>query len=207
MITRGGRWLVAVLSVALIAAAAPADDAALLDAVRRGDVVAVRAALREGASPNAAQGDGMSALHLAADRGNLEVVRVLLEAKANVEAKTLIGEYTPVRIDTSAADFASTQPFQPVASGVRTFAAPLDDMGGISATFIELGAPGATFGYAGNYLLVLDGSCSIDGAALRKNMLVVATAVAPRSFEASASLMSWVETYRAPISRSRSALR
>jgi hypothetical protein len=93
----------------------------------------------------------------------------------------LIGEYTPVRIDTSAADFASAAPFQAVASGVRTFAAPLDATGGISATFIEL-APGATFTYAGNYLLVLDGTCSIDGATLRKNMLMVATDIAPRSF-------------------------
>lgn len=96
---------------------------------------------------------------------------------------SLIGEYTPVRIDTSAADFASTAPFQAAASGVRTFAAPLDATGGISATFIELGAPGATFSFAGNYLLVLDGACSIDGAPLRKNMLVVATEIAPRSFE------------------------
>jgi hypothetical protein len=95
-----------------------------------------------------------------------------------------IGEYTPVRIDTSAADFASAQPFEPVATGVRTFAAPLDTTGGISATFIELGARGATFTYTGNYLLVLDGSCSVDGRALRKNMLVVAASITPHVFEA-----------------------
>lgn len=95
----------------------------------------------------------------------------------------LIGEYTPVRIDTSAADFASAQPFAPAASGVRTFAAPLDAAGGIGATFIELGAPGATYTYTGNYLLVLNGSCHIDGAPQRKNMLVVAPEIAPRSFE------------------------
>ena len=95
----------------------------------------------------------------------------------------LIGEYTPVRIDTSAADFASAHPFEPAGAGVRTFAAPLDDTGGISATFIELGAPGAAFTYTGNYLLVLGGSSSIDGAPLRENMLVVAKDIAPRAFE------------------------
>jgi len=96
-----------------------------------------------------------------------------------------IGEYTPVRIDTTAADFTSAAPFEPAAAGVRTFAPPLDGMGGLSATFIELGEAGAAFTYPGNYLLVLDGSCGIDGSTSPKNTLVVAKAIAPRPFELS----------------------
>lgn len=95
----------------------------------------------------------------------------------------LIGEYTPVRIDTAAADFASAQPFEPAGAGVRTFSAPLDGMGGISATFIELAAPGAALTYQGNYLLVLGGRCAVDGVTLGSGKLVVAAAIEPRSFE------------------------
>ena len=90
-----------------------------------------------------------------------------------------------MRLDTAAADFVSAQPFEPAGTGVRTFAPPLDGMGGLSATFIELGEAGTTFTYQGNYLLVLDGSCSIDGAASLENTLVVSTAITPRAFEVS----------------------
>lgn len=95
----------------------------------------------------------------------------------------LIGEYTPVRVDTSSADFTSAQPFEPLAPGVRAYAAPLDGAGGLSATFFELTEPAAAFTYQGNYLLVLEGSCDVDGATLRKNTLVVAKATLPRAFE------------------------
>jgi ChrR-like protein with cupin domain len=94
-----------------------------------------------------------------------------------------IGEYTPVRIDTTATDFMSAQPFESAGTGVRTFAPPLDGMGGLSARFIELAEAGGVFTYQGNYLLVLDGSCGIDGAASPTNTLVVSKAITPRAFE------------------------
>ena len=55
----------------LIGAGAP--DAPVADAAMRGDVDAVRQLLREGADVNAAQGDGMSALHWAAEHGDPEL--------------------------------------------------------------------------------------------------------------------------------------
>ena len=79
------------LAVVVLTGAGPGEDAALLDAARRGDVAAARTALRAGANANAARGDGLSALHLAAEQGSVEVARLLIDAKANVEAKSRIG--------------------------------------------------------------------------------------------------------------------
>ena len=99
MSRRRGAWLsFAVLAVALLTGAAAPDDEELLDATKRGDVAAVRSLLKEGADPNASQGDGLSALHLAAQEGNVDIIDVLLAAGAGIEAKTRIGDYTPLHL-------------------------------------------------------------------------------------------------------------
>ncbi len=95
---RGVFLTVAVLAITLLAGAVPADDSPLLEATKRGDVAAVRSLLEEGADPNVAQGDGLTALHLAVQEGNLEMAEVLLGAGARVEAKTRIGGYTPLHL-------------------------------------------------------------------------------------------------------------
>ena len=95
---RGMGLSAAVLAIALLTGAIAPDDKALLDATKRGDVVAVQSLLHEGADPNAAQGDGLSALHLAAQGGNLEIAKLLIDARANVEAETRIGAYTPLHL-------------------------------------------------------------------------------------------------------------
>ena len=77
---------------------APPADAPVADAAMRGDVDAVRELLREGADVNAAQGDGMSALHWAAERGDAELTDMLLYAGATIDVVTRIGEYTPLHI-------------------------------------------------------------------------------------------------------------
>ncbi len=64
----------------------------------RGDLEAVRALLKQGADVNAAQGDGMTALHWAAMNGNVEMAKVLMVAGANLEAVTRIGDYTPLHL-------------------------------------------------------------------------------------------------------------
>jgi ankyrin repeat protein len=87
-----------VLAIMLLTGAIVPDDRALLDATKRGDVAAVRSLLSEGANPNAAQGDGLSALHLAAQGGHLEIAELLIDARANVEAETRIGAYTPLHL-------------------------------------------------------------------------------------------------------------
>jgi ankyrin repeat protein len=75
--------------------------APLADAVMRGDVAAVQALLGQGADVNAAQGDGMTALHWAALNGDLATTNLLLKAKAKTEAVTRIGSYTPLHLASS----------------------------------------------------------------------------------------------------------
>ena len=65
---------------------------------RRGDKAAVRQLLKDGADVNGAQGDGMSALHWAAERGDAELADMLLFAGANIGAVTRIGQYTPLHL-------------------------------------------------------------------------------------------------------------
>ena len=75
-------WLVGALAVAfvsiyaaprLIAAATPSASP-VADAAMRGDTEAVRTLLKEGADVNAAQGDGMTALHWSALNGDRKSV-------------------------------------------------------------------------------------------------------------------------------------
>lgn len=91
-----GTGLVALFATVLMAAGPV--EAPVADAARIGDIDAVRALLRDGADVNAAQGDGMSALHWAAELGNVDLMDVLLYAGAELESATRIGRYRPLHI-------------------------------------------------------------------------------------------------------------
>ncbi len=95
--TRGCRML-GLAVVALLVAGARASDSPVADAAQRGDLEAVRALLRDGADANAAQNDGMTALHWAASRNEAEMARALLYAGAAVHATTRLGGYTPLHL-------------------------------------------------------------------------------------------------------------
>ena len=56
---------------------------ALVDAAQKGDLKVVKTLLREGADINAAQPDGMTALHWAAQRNDLDMTNALLAAHAD----------------------------------------------------------------------------------------------------------------------------
>ena len=71
---------------------------AVADAVMAGDAASVRAMLKAGADVNAAQGDGMTALHWAAMKGHAELAQMLLYAGANHGATTRLGAYTPLHL-------------------------------------------------------------------------------------------------------------
>lgn len=73
-------------------------DAPVADAVMRGDTAGVRAMLRAGADVNAAQGDGMTPLHWAAMKGQVEIATMLLYAGGNHGATTRLGGYTPLHL-------------------------------------------------------------------------------------------------------------
>ena len=73
-----------------------AQTAPIADAAMNGDVAAVRALLKKGVDVNEAQGDGTTALHWAAMKGNAEVAQMLIFAGANLRATTRLGGYTPL---------------------------------------------------------------------------------------------------------------
>ena len=90
LITAGA---VAVLLSIVVSAAGTSPVA---DAVMAKDREAVKTLLKNGADVNAAQGDGMTALHWAARNGDTELTQMLLYAGANVKATTRLGGYTPL---------------------------------------------------------------------------------------------------------------
>jgi ankyrin repeat protein len=74
----------------------PSSKTPVADAAMAGDAETVRALLKQGEDVNAAQGDGMTALHWAASAGDLDTARMLLVAGANLRASTRLGGFTPL---------------------------------------------------------------------------------------------------------------
>ncbi len=83
--------LVAARSVEVSTSSSP-----VADATHAGDREMVRSLLKEGLDVNAAQGDGMTALHWAALANDVEMAEMLLYAGANLKATTRLGAFTPL---------------------------------------------------------------------------------------------------------------
>jgi ankyrin repeat protein len=90
--------LLVVLCLSAVVAAAPELAAPVAEAAMRKDSAAVRALVKDGRDVNAAQGDGMTALHWAAMNGDAELTSTLLYAGANVRATTRLGGYTAMHL-------------------------------------------------------------------------------------------------------------
>jgi ankyrin repeat protein len=92
--------VLAALAATVLCAAAPvaAPDAPVADAAQQGNIEGIRALVRGGADVNAAQGDGMTALHWAALNHNPEMAELLIYAGANVAATTRLGGYTALHL-------------------------------------------------------------------------------------------------------------
>ena len=82
----------------MLSAGNPASDSPLADAVMRGDSAGLRMLLKQGADVNEVQGDGMTALHWAASRGNIAATRMLVSAGARLDPVTRNGNYTPLHL-------------------------------------------------------------------------------------------------------------
>src|SRR5258706_453582 len=83
-------------ALALSALLSAAASSPVADAAMDGNRDAVKALLKQAADVNAAQGDGMTALHWAAMKNDADLAQTLLYAGANVRATTRIGSYTPL---------------------------------------------------------------------------------------------------------------
>src|SRR6266700_3447424 len=92
--TMFGQTLLAALCAAGLLSAA--GDTRLSDAAMQGNGDVVRSLLKQKVDVDAGQGDGTTALHWAAFRDDLEMVKTLLAAGANVKAATREGAITPL---------------------------------------------------------------------------------------------------------------
>ena len=101
--SRSAGWsLMGTLVFGVLLSGAMLLDSPVADAAMDGDIEAVRALLTEGADVNAPQGDGMTALHWAAEAGDVEMVGMLLYAGANLQGVTRLGDYTPLHLASKA---------------------------------------------------------------------------------------------------------
>ena len=93
-----GQRLFGTLGVAICLSVAMSGQtpASVANAAMTGDREGVRAFLKKGLDVNEAQGDGTTALHWAAMKGDAEVAQMLIYAGANVRATTRLGAYTPL---------------------------------------------------------------------------------------------------------------
>ncbi|MGB8436555.1 MAG: ankyrin repeat domain-containing protein, partial [Burkholderiales bacterium] len=77
----------AVLQIAFPEPAEAQSTAGVIEAVTAGDAGAVEKLLRAGGDPNARAPDGDTGLHIAAGRGQVVMIKVLLERNADVNAR------------------------------------------------------------------------------------------------------------------------
>jgi ankyrin repeat protein len=90
--------IVGILMLTLVSAAPQSSP--LADAAMKGDVATVQTLLRSG-DVNAAQGDGMTALHWSALNGDVKIMDAVLAAKARTDVVTRLGDYTPLHLASS----------------------------------------------------------------------------------------------------------
>src|SRR3954453_10222713 len=102
--TKLAAWGLALVLFSAGPATAP-PVSARADAAERDDRAAVRSLLERGADASGPQPDGMTALHWAAHRGNLEIARLLIGARADVRAANRYG-VTPLSLACTNGDAA-----------------------------------------------------------------------------------------------------
>lgn len=105
--------------------AAPAARVApaVAEAAMQGDIAKVRALLAQQNDVNVAQGDGMTALHWAADRGDVAMTALLLRSGAKLTGTTKNGGYTPLHVAARAGHGAIVQALLAAGADAKTLTA------------------------------------------------------------------------------------
>ena len=98
------RNIFGVVALPLLLGGSTGLDTPVADAAQRRDIDTVRQLLRQGADVNAAQGDGMTALHWAVRHGDIALGRTIIYAGGDVHAGTRIGRYTPLHMAARSGD-------------------------------------------------------------------------------------------------------
>lgn len=106
---------------------------AVVEAAARGDLAAVKSMIAQGADVTVSPGDGMTALHWAADRGDAAMAAALLRAGAKLDAKTSVNGYTPLHVASRSGSAAVVKALLDAGANART-------MTGTGATAMHLAA-------------------------------------------------------------------
>jgi uncharacterized protein len=150
-LTRAGFTVVTVLLLSSAMVARSTDTRVAAAAMQR-DAAAVRTLVQQRADVNGALGDGMTALHWAAQHGDREMAAVLLAAGAAVEAGTRIGKYTPLHVAAKAGNHA-------VAQALLTAGARVDALSTTGATPLHFAAQSGRLDTA---RVLLDAGAAVD---------------------------------------------
>lgn len=145
----GASCLAVLLALAPVSAAV---DAPVADAAMRQDLEAVRGLIARGADPDGAHGDGMTALHWAAQHGDVEIIALLTGAGADVAGRTRLGGHTPLHVASRRAR----------AAAVRALLAAGADAGAVTSTGATALHFAAGSGSAAAVSALLDGGADVD---------------------------------------------
>ena len=113
--------------VSLAVTAGAAGPSSISDAAMRGDRASVLALIKQGADVNSPQGDGVTALHWAARSADADLVKALVAAGANANARTEFGAYTPLHL-------AAERGAAPIVSALVAAGTPVDAKTSTGAT-------------------------------------------------------------------------
>ena len=144
--------LIGAILMSLTAVSSAAGPNSIADAAMRGDRADVLAMIKQGADVNAPQGDGVTALHWAARRGDADLVTALVAAGANPRAGTRFGAYTPLHL-------AAERGSGPVVKALIGAGAAVDAKTGTGATPLMFAAAS---GDAGAIAALLDGGADVN---------------------------------------------
>jgi ankyrin repeat protein len=118
----------------------------------RGDRADVLTMIKQGADVNAPQGDGVTALHWAARRGDADLVTALVAAGANARVGTRFGAYTPLHL-------AAERGSAPIVKALVAAGAVVDATTSTGATPLMFAAAA---GDTGAIATLIDGGANIN---------------------------------------------